>query len=212
MPQFLIQTGDVVNFKTICQVPGQISVSSRQYQLVQSTSIGEVMSGLVLTRLTQATAPLFKATMAQTATYYGTMLYLDTPHADGWRPDTNGAERAVGTGGPSALPHQTCGLISLYSNTIGKKGQGRIYLPFPSTNFNGNDGNPTQLYLDMLAEFGAVLVMNQTVNDNGNIHLFAPVLYRKGGSPYQIGAFQARAGWATQRRRGNFGPTNELPF
>jgi hypothetical protein len=212
VPTFLIKAGDVVSYKTICQMPGQVSVTSRQYQLVQSTSSIECPSNAFLAKVEADLAPMFKNLMAQQATYYGTMLYLDTPVAGGWRPDTRGAERGIGTGGPTALPHQTCGLISLYSNTAGKKGQGRIYTPFPPGIANDIDGMPTAAYLTALDGLGEVLVANQSVTVEGQTHLFVPCLYRKGGVPYQIGAYTVRPGWATQRRRGNFGPTNELPF
>ena len=214
MPTFLIKAGDVVALKIICSVPGQVSVNSRQYQLVQSTSNVECPSNLFLARVEPTLSLYMKLLMAQEATYYGLMLYLDTPAigTSGWRPDSKATERAVGTGGPGLLPHQTAGLIALYSNTAGKKGQGRMYVPFPAKIYCGQDGNPTANYLEALTELGTWLTGNQPVQDGGVTHLFAPVLYRRGGSPYQIGAAIARPGWATQRRRGNFGPTNEMPF
>jgi len=212
MPTFAIQAGDVVRAVTICQVPGQVSINSRQYQLVQSSGGVETTSAVFLTSFGPQMHAAMVPLMAQEATFYGFMLYLETPHATGWRPDTRGAERSVGTGGVGLLPHQTSGLISLYSNTIGKKGQGRIYVPFPPAIVNGADGNPSQQYLDKLDELGQFLTGSIMAVQGPATHMFLPVLYKKGGTPYQLGYYTVRNGWATQRRRGNFGPTNELPF
>jgi len=213
MPAFLIQPGDVVKALTICQVPGQVSINARQYQLVQSSQSGELTSTNFLAAFAPQMHSYLVPLMAQEATYYGNMLYLDTPHATpGWRPDSRGAERSVGTGGVGLLPHQTSGLISLYTNTIGKKGQGRIYVPFPPQITNGADGNPTAQYVTKLDELGMFLAGSIMVTVGAVTHMFLPVLYKKGGVPYQINTYQSRSGWATQRRRGNFGPTNELPF
>lgn len=77
-----------------------------------------------------------------------------------------GQVQRLGTGGATPLPTQTCGLLSLYSNYRGRKGQGREYLPFPS--YAGQDAafpKPSAAYKTAASALGVFLTTRHTYNN-----------------------------------------------
>lgn len=110
------------------------------------------------------------------------------------------------------LPRQTSGLITLRTLTIGRKGRGRMYVPFPPTTLSDVNGQPTAGYLTALTALRNVVGANVVLTDGVNVMTFQPCLYKRGalvGTP--VTSAVNRLSWATQRRRGSFGRPNALP-
>lgn len=210
---FNIVIGGVVRHVMYCTYPGQVSTNKRDYQLTSLSGGSFIASGPVIAKLDTDVSARFKACMTADAAYYGSQLYYQTPVGPKPRPDNWTLNTGAGYDVGEALPLQTSGLISLYSDTLGKAGQGRLYVPFPSIDSQGTDSTPDNLYLVDLNNFGTTLSTNNVVIAGGVTATFTPVLYIPGGSaPLPIVRYVARDGWATQRRRGNFGRPNSNPF
>jgi hypothetical protein len=121
----------------------------------------------------------------------------------------------VGTGGSTALPKQTAGLITLRSSVVGKKNRGRQYVPFPATASDQGAGVPTLLYLADLIPLGAALRNVTVVGDAGpaNTADFSPIIWKKGSPTHAfITSMVVRRAWATQRKRGDYGRLNASPI
>lgn len=210
---FQVVIGGVVRHVVYCTYPGQVATNKRDYQLVSITGGSQIVSTDILTQLDNNLALAYKNCMTSDATYYGSQLYYQTPVGPKPRPESTTGNQGPGNDAGEALPLQTSGLISLYTDTLGKSGQGRVYVPFPSVDSQGTDSTPDNLYLVDLNALRAVLVQPFNVISGGATGTFVPVLYVPGGvPPKQIINGIARDGWATQRRRGNFGRTNSAPF
>jgi len=213
MPQFDIISGDVVRHVTYCTAGGQVSTNARDYQLVQITGGVTISSSDFLTTRDPLFAAGYSSCLSLEASYYGSQLYKRTPVGPAPRPDQINVNPAVGTFGAGLLPTQTCGLISLYTATLGKTGQGRFYMPFPSPEAMTVPGGVSNPYYTVLNDFIDLLTLNVTITTGGATGLFRPCLYVPGGPPPKmIYKGVPRLGWATQRKRGAFGKTNNLPF
>jgi len=210
---FNIVSGGVIRHVMYSTVPGQVSVTKRDYQCVSISGGSAINSDTVLAHLETTFANLMKDCMSNQATYYGSQLYYQTPVGARPRPSSSTLEQGVGSDAGDLLPTQTTGLISLYSDTLGKAGQGRVYVPFPAQDSIDSLGSPDALYLVDLTNLGTQLVSPQAVIAGGITATFVPVLYIPGGTPPKpIIKFIVRDAFATQRRRGAFGRLNAAPF
>jgi hypothetical protein len=113
------------------------------------------------------------------------------------------------------LPKQTCGLLRLFAEDGTRRDQNRIYVPFPGGDANTSpSGRPSAAYiadLDLLALIFTGLI---AINDGaGNSSSLDFGILKSG--PARIESYVAHVPgrqWATQRRRGDYGAFNSLPF
>lgn len=213
MPSFSIPIGGIVKAITYCTIPGQVSVNSRMWQLTNLTS-GQAFSSNMFTITYDTTMlPLYVSLLSDAALYYGTQVYLQNPIGLPPRPDSDNANQSPGQGPGGLLPSQTAGLISLKTSTLGKIGQGRVYVPFPYNVANEVNGSPTVVYMENLSNLGTFLSQPFAVIDGGITATFRPCLYRGGtDTPRFIDQAVPHDAWATQRRRGAYGRLNANPF
>ena len=205
--------GSVVRMVTYCTVPGQVSTCTRQFQLFELSGATQFLSTDFLIPYDTAMVDLMVGLLANSAGYYGTQMYLDNPQAAPPRPDSTSAFQMPGTGGVGLAPTQTSGLISFYTNVLGKMGQGRMYVPFPSAEHISVDGTPTVGYQDSLDDLGTYLSSDKVIVNAGVTARFAPVMYSGGiATAMLITGHKSHNAWATQRKRGSFGRTNSTPF
>lgn len=210
---FNVVSGGVVRHISYCTMPGQVSTNKRDWQCVSLSGGSSISSFAVLDKFEDTLAGTYADLMTASASYYGGQLYYQTPVGPRPRPESSTEYATIGANVFDPLPTQTCGLVSLYSGTLGKTGQGRIYTPFPAVNMNDANGTPTPLTITSLQALGTKLITPITVVDGGVTGVFNPVLYIPGGAPpLQLIRFLARDAWATQRRRGSFGRLNANPF
>lgn len=213
MPSFSIPIGGIVRAVTYCQKAGQVAVNQHKWQLTNLTSGTAFSSNQFTINYDVAMAALYNPLMYVDANYYGTQVYLLNPIGLPPRPDSINVNTTPGTGPGSFLPTQTCGLISLRSATLGKIGAGRTYLPFPYGDANSPDGVPTAAYQTNAAFLAGFLESNFVVIDGGVTATFRPCLYRGGtDTPRFIEEATVSGSWATQRRRGDYGRLNKVPF
>lgn len=210
---FTIVVGGVVRHVAYCAIAGQVSVTKRDWQCTSMSGGSSMASADIIDALSLMVAPLYSDAMSQNAQYYGSQLYYQTPVGAKPRPDSTRAGTTDGVELVGLLPTQTCGLVSLYTDTLGKTGQGRMYVPFPAQNQMDDNGTPVALYLTVLGNLGLAHTTNKTIISGGVTGVFTPVLYVPGGVPPKpIIKYIVRDAWATQRRRGSFGRTNSMPF
>lgn len=210
---FNVVVGGVVRHVAYCTIPGQTSACKRDWQCVSITGASAIGSDDVLATLDGNVASHFKDCMSFRATYYGSQLYYQTPVGPRPRPSSTTVNQGIGSDAGDLLPTQSCGLIALYTDTLGKTGQGRVYTPFPAQDSIDSTGTPDALFLVDLDAFGIVLTSAFNVVVGAVTASFVPVLYVPGGPPPKpIIRYQVRDAFATQRRRGAFGRLNANPF
>lgn len=210
---FNIVVGGVVRHVMYCTIPGQISVTKRDWQCTSIAGGANVPAQAVVDDFDTAAGTAFGDAMSNDAQYYGSQLYYQTPVGPPPRPVTSIAGATAGVDISPLLPTQTCGLVSLYSDFLGKAGQGRVYVPFPAISSQDTNGTPTPLYNTVVQNIGTFLTTPRVVVSGGISATFVPSLYIPGGSPPKpLISFQVRDAWATQRRRGSFGRLNRVPF
>lgn len=213
MPAFNFPIGSIVKCNMICQSSNQISVTSWKFQLQSLTGSSFFTSTAFLTQVAGDLSILIPPLLANDALFYGLMLYLENPIGPRPRPDTSGVLALNGTAGAGMLPTQTSGLISWYSDVLGKPGQGRSYIPFPAPASNDTNGTPTAAYGADLASLASYLANNIVIADPPATGTFNMVLYAGGiSTAFLIDDGVPRDAWATQRRRGSYGKANSLPF
>lgn len=154
----------------------------------------------------------FKACISSAATFQGVGLQRRSPAPPGQE-----ALSAVGagvggvTGDP--LPRQVAGLLSFKTQYAGPRYRGRMYIPFPGESDNDTDTTPTA---SAITRFDALLdkvIANVNLTGAVGNALAIPVIRsRKFGTYEQILGGVVRDNWATQQRRGAFGPKNISPF
>jgi len=210
---FNVVVGGVVRHVIYCTVPGQVSVTKRDWQCTSITGGSVIGSEDALLVMDGAFATPMKNCMTNSATYYGSQLYYQTPVGPRPRPSSTIVNQGIGNDAGDPLPTQTCGLISIYTDTLGKSGQGRVYVPFPAQDSIDSNGSPDALYLGDLDDLGLALTTPLAVPSGAISAVFVPVMYVPGGAPPKpIIKYLVRDAFATQRRRGAFGRLNANPF
>lgn len=202
---------DKYEIKTYCLATDQIGINVRHY-LVNSISGG----GLTDQELANALSTIFGLSFSPwlpTGTGFAgvTVQNLSTVPLPSPTASNNGGIAGSCTGVP--LPRQTSGLIHLRTETPGRHGRGRVYVPFPCTTWNAADGTVTpagRAVMDALRiHWGQGIVVNAGIRVTA---LGPAVRNRVTGVFTPIVSSSVDARWATQRRRGSFGRKNESPF
>jgi len=118
-----------------------------------------------------------------------------------------------GTVAGDPLPSQCAGLISWRTALAGKRNRGRTYMPFPAEADNAVTEFPSADYQARLQTLASTLENITLLNtEAGDIFLRMQVNSVAGNTFTDVDGYLIRAKWATQRRRGQFGRPNALPF
>jgi hypothetical protein len=210
----IISLNDVLATEILCYIPGQIGITVRHWRCISALGTPTVTFARVALGLNNIVAAPYKALLSNLATYYGTRCRRVFPVSpDRWEIDN--ASSGVGTAGAVAMPTQTCGLISLIGSVSGHKGQGRVFVPFPSQSDNQTVGEPVAGYVTRLDTLATQITTDLTVVSSpagGTIVLRAQLGKTLEVVNNDITAFVSRSAWASQRSRGSFGTLNKLPF
>lgn len=192
----------------------QAAVIRRYWKVTAKAGSGDLSFGTIATAVDAVWAPNWIAIIYNGARYQGTRCRRLFPVSDdAWMQETGGA--GDGTGGAVALPTQASGIIHLGSLSVGKHGQGRVYVPFPAQAANETVGQPTDDYVSSLTAIGTGAI-GLTINVTGGgtaTCTITPQLWNKAANTGKdiTEAFGKKA-WATQKRRGAFGRFNRPPF
>lgn len=113
-----------------------------------------------------------------------------------------------------SLDQQASGLVTKLSMFAGRKGRGRMYVPFPAALNNTTAGQPSTAYLSNLTLLGTALATPFTITVAGGsatlqwVMLKPPLPGSTVWGVVTVADFIVRPAWATQRRRSDFGRLN----
>lgn len=151
----------------------------------------------------------FKSILCDQATYNFTRVRRVRPIPP-TLPVDDATSAGPGTDASEMLPKQVSGIISHTTQFAGKRYRGRNYIPFPTEDSNDTAGIPTNAYLTTLTTWKNVYFVTLNVVGAAGTATFEPVIYHRDlDTTDRINGTFARSVWATQRRRGDFGRTNQ---
>jgi hypothetical protein len=206
-----LAVGDILQTRFVSYLSPQLGQVVRHYRVSGITLVPPTDQDAA-DQLDATFRPLIRAVLCIAASYRGTGVQRLRP-----LPKTvevhSSAAAAAGLDAADPLPMQTAGLISLRTAIAGKANRGRSYLPFPSINANNLSGHPAILYLAALDTLAVALTQQQTITVLGGAATLDPVIFHRGtGTGTVIVSRKTNSSWATQRRRGDLGRTNVVPF
>lgn len=214
-----IAVDDIFRVRSVCYTPDQISINVMYGKITAISGVVPTRAQLadeIDTRLQAA----YKALMPEQARYRGIgVQQVTVPTPLEYTAVTNDGQ---GTAPGELLPTQVSGVISLYTDSGTKHGRGRVYPGLLSNQWAGDAGKMAVAGLDVLQALGDLLLGSITVTVavpvgtatmtwvHRAVFVFPPApplaIYEA------ITVAKARQRFGTQRRRGQFGQTNALPF
>jgi hypothetical protein len=208
-----IAEGDIWKASVACYCTTTQQVSFNRYLFYCSRVAGTGGTDQELaTTLDGLLAPLYKPIMAASATYWGTKVsrYLLPPVN---RPVTNITNTGIGTGGADMLPGAVAALLKTTTATNGRKGQGRVYIPFIFDGFATAAGQPVGALEVALGGIGNAIYTLAPVGAGANTSTMAWCLPNAKFAPNisQVLAYVGEPKFGTQHRRGDFGKLNTIP-
>lgn len=189
----------------------QLAVNTRHYRVTNVT--GTVSDAQFAANVDAAWAAPYKAAITGDASYRGVGVARVFP-----LPRTLSAFSTTGQGpgggGTDELPSQVSGIITFTTIYAGPAYRGRIYVPFPDEAFQDLNGQPGIGYQGLLDTLKNVMDVPFVVAPGGgNSATLVPVIYDKNDNTYiEVAGSQSRKKWATQRRRGGYGQSNQSPI
>lgn len=214
----------VVQARFYCIVAPQVSINSIGYICTNSTG-----AGITDVELVAQLSPLYGAKMRllmpPEATYSGCGVQRVDPPQQSISTYGN-IGTGVGSLGDTMGVKQVAGLIRKNTNLAGRGGHGRWYMPFIPSAQSVGTGQPSAGYLAALASLSVVMQNGFTITGLGGTATISPCLIRfaraaKVGPPPKpavafrytpITTCKEQPYFATQRRRGDYGRPNVLPF
>lgn len=203
---------DHVQVRVVCYTPSQISENVLDY-VVRSPVI---TLGATLQEIASAIATTFhtdyKAFMPSVARFRGVSAQeLSNPVSI---PYTDSTKDGPGVNGALLAPTQTSGLIRKQTLSGGRSNRGRIYIGLVSQANIAGTGGMNGAGLTLLDNIKDTIDVAQTIVGAGGTTTLDLVVWHRGGAfNYTlVSQLVAASEWATQRRRGQFGRTNVVPF
>jgi len=205
-----VVVGDILMARVICYSVDQISMNIYGYRVTAVTGASRTIKHLV-DAINSAVQADYKTLLANDARYRGVGLRRLTPNPT--LEFTNITDDGVGSAGANMMGRQVAGMFTKTSPVAGSGGRGRVYMPFPSASDTTNLGHPTAGYQTRLGILAAILMTGIT-DGAGDTATISPIILKRASlltSNAWTGSLE-RAKWATQKRRGDYGKTNPLPF
>jgi len=113
----------------------------------------------------------------------------------------------------AVLPTQVSGIVTKLSAFAGRANRGRFYVPFPATQELDTDETPKAAYVTLIQALADTVITDHTIIGAGGTCQLSPQIVNRGLTHnVKVVANLARKRWATQRRRGDFGRPNVLPW
>ena len=207
--------GDKVITRVVCYTDTQLGINRTFGQVTNVVGAG-VSAAAVAAAISANVQADYKDAMSSVAKFRGVGLRnLTTLAVEG----TAIADDGFGASVFPILPTQVRGLIAYGTSFIGARGRGRHYIPFPSSDLQTNSGGPTNAYVAILNRIGSnwsapltVTVGASTVTIEWGLAVWTTPSHQL---PTFIRPFNSRAArqkFATQRRSGQYGRVNTLPF
>lgn len=207
-----VALNDVIEVKMVAVKGGQLSLNVRHYKCTVLNGTGATL-GQVAASADTAFEQLYKNLMCSAARWLGVSArIITTPPGSGLAFNKDNTGFGIRAG--DQLPTQVAGIITLQTALGGRRNRGRLYVPFPDETANTEDNIPSAGYLTDLEILGDQLVTALTAGPGGgnNVILTAVLYHRGNGSTTPLIAHRDNTRWATQRRRGDYGAMNVVPF
>lgn len=209
--------GERIKVRFVCYTANQISVNVLHY--VAANLLGTVTDADLAAFFDARMSVEYYNLMNNTARYRGCgVAFLRGANTI---EEVSVANDGAGTSGATPLPMQSCGMITKRTVLGGRANRGRVYLPFPSSGDSDPALNrPTAGYAVSAGVYagkalvGFTAVISIGVNEVG----LSPALVRRAAGPPVTFTHKLVTGvsmplkWGTQKRRGNYGKPNALPF
>lgn len=209
--------GAVYELSIITRLDSQLGVNVHHYQVRRGIGTPGPLpaQGTAARTLAKKLTPLYQALMTARADVYGVrMRNVDT---------TLGASEVIikitdapGASEGEPLPMQVAGLITRRSERSGPKGRSRTFVPFPPSSrnqFRLGEPRPSIAYLDRLDSLAQTLTGGTPLEEVPTVWSATFGLWSRRDLVFSTYVtVSARPVWATQRKRGNLGKTNPLPF
>lgn len=211
--QALNVVGQTAFLEVWCQRGSQASVARLAYNISAIVGAG-ITYGDFVDFMTPLYAPVMKAVLSADAMFRGCLVReVANPPASPPAPAFNNASAGAGLVVGNAMPSQVSGLIKFGTRLGGRKGHGRMYVPFPNQTSTGALGDPLPAYVASLTAIGAVVTPTRTiVGAGGGSATFVPCIFHRVAETVTPISFATPSpSWATQRRRGDFGRANSSP-
>jgi hypothetical protein len=219
MPGTTPTTGDIVQIRAVCFTIVQVSLNVTHWRVVSTAGAGTNLAQIA-TKFSTDLHMFYKAWMPPAASFRG----IGATNISGVRSveQTGVANAGIGTiAGTNLIPEQVSGLISWKTQSAGRHYRGRIYPGFVSAGYIDNVGTLNAAGLTALDGIRTAYGFIKTVTSGGDqTTLQLCVLHRS--TPARpippndlvtdVTSSTRSESLATQRRRGDYGPTNQPPF
>lgn len=218
MPGLLPIIGDVLQVRYCCYSENQISLNVLHYRVQSVAGVGAPLTDIA-TFFDITMAAAYKDLIGAFSKYRGVGVTNLAPPAT-VEVATTGQDGA-GTVAGADLPTQVSYLVSFQTAKRGRGFRGRMYPGFPPSAHIDSDGHMNAAGVAAIEAFFLALPFTGTVTAaGGNTTTLVMGVYRRIANglplippqfePYTFGTWREK--WATQRRRGDLGRTNVLPF
>jgi len=209
---------DILEVRTVCSNADQISLNVYHYRV---TFVAGPSPGCTLTQIAAALsnifAPGYQLIMPPSCAYRGTGVKNLSPPPTQEAVSTAGAGPGVAAG--TEIPQQVSYLVNFKTDFSGRGYRGRVYPGFVSSNFVNTSGNMNAAGLTAIQLMAATITGNFTVTGGGDSTTIQLVVLRRQANhlplPFpttaDVTTITARNAFATQRRRGDYGRTNQAP-
>ncbi len=206
----ILTVGDVHRAVFVCSLGNQFSQNVRHFQ-VTSIVNGPATDVAITSALSTRAAGGYRPLLSVQARYEGVKTQRIIPTQE--NPVVSTTDAGQGQEAGDALPPQIAGLIRYTSNTFGRRGRGRMYIPFMAEGYNDPFGHPSQGALVAMDALGEVM------NGVETFALAGSTVDITFGRPHSIsGVFipwvtaEPANRWATQRRRSFIGKSDSNPL
>jgi len=203
---------DTVEIRICCYTPTQIALNVLHY-LCLAVSAAPPDYAMVAAAFDTLMAANYKNIIGSSASYRGVTAKRLTSIQSIPYPAIGGA--GPGTSG-TMCPTQAAGVITIRTRFGGSGYRGRIFVPFIGSVYLTPGGGPTTTLQTLMANIAVAMGPQITVSGGaGSSCILQQVIRKRGGimtaDPQVIG-YTVQPKFGTQRRRGQYGQPNVLPF
>jgi len=204
---------DTVEVRVCAYTPSQIALNVLHY-LCLSVSSAPPDYTMIAIAFDTLFATNYKNFLGGNAAYRGVTAKRLTSIQSIQYPAVGGAGPAAG--GATVCPTQVAGLITIRTRFGGSGYRGRVFLPFPASSYLATTGAPGAPIIALMGNIALSMGPSITITGGaGSSCILQQVIRKRGGiltnDPQVIG-YTVQPKFATQRRRGQYGQPNVLPF
>jgi len=218
MPGNVPAAGDILQIRVGCSTATQEGLNVLHYR-VAATANGGLSLQNIADQLDANFAAVWKNWMPASAQYRG----VGATNISGERTNEFIAITRAGPGIAlgDLLPTQVTGLITFRTELAGRHFRGRMYPPFPSEGFTGPDATMNATGTAAIVAIGTVVGPSRTLTVGAVADTLALVVLHRptparpippASLTTDVTTITPILGFATQRRRGDFGRQNQPPF